>query len=488
MKPAPRSPAHTPQRKRFWGVFVLPLLVLGLALDGLTAWASIEGSAPTLAAAALLAGWALLLAVAAVGGAVAWRTAGHEPATAAAWALRSAVVLGSGAVFIGAALHFAPQAGHWLRLARGDDPLGSVQAELSPDGRRLRLHGPLASGAATLVARALAAAPQAWLLELDSPGGRFHEARAIADLVRGRGLQTRAVGPCDRACVLVFMAGRGRQLMPSARLGLNRADSGAVLPLFDLLARRWQAADYRPAGLSEALLDKAMRASPRSVWAPQSDELLAAGVIGVPGQPFDVTLPPREGVGPGDHADALVSHPAWRVLDQRRPGTIAAAAARMRQAHAADVPDDAVQVAAQSVVEALLPELLREAGEPLREQYVTLWSEQLLAARAAGAAACRGVLVGDTAARRSLPQSLVLREAGWLTEAAAEPPLSLPPRRPTALELEVVQRTLGERAPEMLAGVRRPPPGAGCERATALVEEVLRMPAPERRLAIRLMF
>jgi hypothetical protein len=484
MKPAPRPAAQV--AARFWPVFALPLLLLAPALDGLMCWTRIEGRALPEAALAVLAGWGLLLAVAVFGGALAWHAAGRAATPAARWSWRGAVTLGVVTVLAAAAWQLAPQAGLWLRLAHGDDPLGVPQTRLSPDGLRLQLRGPLGLGAASQLAQALAGAPQAWLLELDSPGGHFHEARAMAALVRARGLHTRSVGACDRACVLVFMAGRARQLMPAARLGLHRLDSGAMLPPFDLLARRWQVIDYRDAGLPEGLIDKAMRASPRSLWAPETDELLTAEVIGVPGRPFDVALPPRARLQPADAAEALASTPAWQALEQRRPGLMATAAARLLQAHAAGQPDPALQVAAQRSIEALLPELLRSAGEPLREAYASLLSEQLQASHAAGGAACRGVLVGDTAARYALPAALVLREARWLVEAAAEPALATPPRRLSPLELEVVQRALGERAAEVLGGLRHPAPGAGCERAAALLSEVLRLPAPERRLAIRL--
>jgi hypothetical protein len=76
--------------------------------------------------------------------------------------------------------------------------------------------------------------------------------------------------------------------------------------------------------------------------------------------------------------------------------------------------------------------------------------------------------------------------------AAAAEPSPAPPRPLTALEGEVLRHALGERAAPLLGAIRHLPRGDGrasdCERASALIADVLRLPAPERRLAVRLMF
>jgi hypothetical protein len=285
------------------------------------------------------------------------------------------------------------------------------------------------------------------------------------------------------------MAGRGRQVMPDGRLGLRRVDPGAINPLMPWLAKRWLQATYRGAGLPDTFVVKALSTPPSRRWHPEVGELLSSGVIGVPGRPLDVHLP-APGGSIAEYAEALTSNPAWRVLAARQPGLIEAGAERMHRVAADDAAggtaDDAVQIAGQRVIEALLQNLLRDSGPALRDIYLQLLNDQLQAARPAGDEACRGVLAGDTAARRALPAPLVVREATWLVDAAAVP---AEPQQPlTPLAWEVIRRALGERASVVIASLRRPKPADGCERPAALLAEVLQLPPGERKLALRLMF
>ena len=109
------------------------------------------------------------------------------------------------------------------------------------------------------------------------------------------------------------------------------------------------------------------------------------------------------------------------------------------------------------------------------------------------AALCRNLLLGDPAAHRRLPRELAWREAEWLLGALGESPRGTPARRPNSLELEVIRRTLGLRAPQHLASLWRPttmPPEGepDCERGRAMLAELGTLAAPQRRLALRLMY
>lgn len=57
-------------------------------------------------------------------------------------------------------------------------------------------------------------------------------------LMRKRHATTRAVGDCQSACTLLFLAGSSRQLMPGAQLGFHRASSGTYNPAFDEIANQ----------------------------------------------------------------------------------------------------------------------------------------------------------------------------------------------------------------------------------------------------------
>jgi hypothetical protein len=107
--------------------------------------------------------------------------------------------------------------------------------------------------------------------------------------------------------------------------------------------------------------------------------------------------------------------------------------------------------------------------------------------------ACRNLLLGDPLAHRRLPPELAWREAEWLLGALKEVPANRPARRPTSLEFEVIRRTLGPRAPAQLASLWRPTSPASarepdCNVAEALLSELRSLAAPQRRLALRLMF
>jgi hypothetical protein len=463
---------------------LLPLLLaLGwLALSGLANWLAVRGEALQAGAAALLVGWPVLLAGALWAGARAWRAAGG------AW-LRRAPVLAVGAgVLASAALDVAPHARGWWTLARGGDPLGALRAELAPDGRSLRLQGPLAAGGAQQVRALLAGAPALGLVELASPGGRWAEAEDIARALRERALAVRVVGDCDNACVALFLAGSSRQLAASGRLGLQRSAPVGAVPVW----RRWVdgalADAQRRAGLPESFVPRMLFASPAMPWRPGRDELLAAGLLGVPGRPLDVALPqPAPGTA-AEHADALATHDLWLALENHQPGTLAEAAARLVAARTAGAADDDAQDAAQRIVEERLPLLLAGASQPLRELYWALLVDELAAVRAHGPAACRAVLRGDAAVRRRLPLPLVERELRWLAEVAAEAAPAPAPRRLSPLEAEVLRRSVGERAPAQLAALRASSGEADCEAALKLLQTVQRLPLGERRLAMRVAF
>jgi hypothetical protein len=235
---------------------------------------------------------------------------------------------------------------------------------------------------------------------------------------------------------------------------------------------------------------KTLASPPARPWFPEADEWAAAGLVTPPERPLDVDLPGPQGATAADYAEALAASALWQTLERRFPGMQALAAEHMAAASAQGA--DAVQAAGHEVVAALLPPLLAQASPETR----WLFTELLLAqmnALAADPGLCRRLLLGDAAAHRRLPRELAWREAEWLLGALGETPRAAPPRRPNALELEVIRRTLGLRAPQHLALLWRPvvtPPDGepDCERGRAMLAELSTLAAPQRRLALRLMF
>lgn len=497
------GPAHAaaghgerPLPRAFWLHFVLPVGLASLLVGGLGTVLAVHGDRLQAGSAALLIAWPLLCVLAAWGALGAWRSARARVREGGAplWPLaaQGAVLVVLAAVAAATGTHFVPRITDHATLAQGGDPLGRLQATLSPDGRRLRLEGPLGQGDAQRVQLLLQAAPGVRLVEVQSPGGRMGEAVRIADAVRDRAAQTRAVGPCDNACVLVFLAGSGRQVMPGAQLGFHRLAPPSFNPLFRSYARREQRALWRQAGLPEAFILNALSSPSSAAWRPNRDELVAAGLIGVPQRPLDIELPAADGALPSDYADALSSNRVWQAIEARFPGTIERAAQSMHGAREDQATDDATQVAGQRVMQALVPDLLHHAGPEIRLQFVAMLADQLGSLGTAAADRCQALLAGDAAVMRGMPAAMVHRESTWLIDAAAEPGRGSTPGRRKGLEREVMRRTLGDRAPALLLGLGRPAQAEGrgprCELATALIGEVLQLPPAERRLALRLMF
>lgn len=388
------------------------------------------------------------------------------------------------------AINVLPALPERLALLVGRDPLGLASATVSADGRRLHVKGPLGLGSATQVQTALQAAPQARWVVFDAAGGRLPEAERIGAAVRERRLAVRVSGQCSGACLFAFVGGPRRQLLPGARLALQRLSAGAFNPPYQRLLNRELAARLARAGLSAHLIRKTLATPPTREWSPEPDELAASGLVSVPERPLDVELPEPQGAVVADYAEALSASQLWQALERRFPGMQALAAEQMAAASAQGAA--AVQEAGQQVVSALLPPLLARAGPETRWLYAEVLLAQMQAL-AGDEAACRALLLGDPAAHRLLPRELAWREATWLHGALQEAPRGDALRRPKAIELEVIRRTLGERAPTHLAGLWRPlaAPVAGeprCARGRAMLEELATLAAPQRRLALRLMF
>ncbi|HNU10856.1 MAG TPA: RDD family protein [Rubrivivax sp.] len=506
----PERPESVPYRH--W-VGELPLaesLVHALAwpLPLLLAFGAVQAAAPLGHAALrggallLLLGWPLLAAVIVWGAVGAWRAAGRPAARAASMraatgtpqsrrtAARALVALAAFAGLCLGVLNVLPRVPELVLLVFGHDPLGSAEATVSPDGRRLYVKGPLGLGSAAQVQRRLDDAPQLRWVVLESADGRLPEALRIATALRARGLRTRVSGECSGPCAFAFLSGVRRQLLPGARLGLRRLSAGTFNPPYQGLLNRSFGARLEAAGLTPHLVRKTLATPPSRTWYPEADEQAASHLVTVPERPLDVELPDPQGAVLADYAEALSASVLWQALEQRFPGLQALAAGQMAAASARGA--DAVQLAAQQAVSARLPPLLARASPETRWLYAEILLAQMQAL-GDDPASCSALLLGDVAAHRLLPRELAWREAGWLLGALTEAPRAEPVRRPKPLELEVIRRTLGTHAPGHLAGLWRPPSplpagAADCARGKAMLAELDTLAAPQRRLALRLMF
>lgn len=117
---------------------------------------------------------------------------------------------------------------------------------------------------------------------LSSDGGQIYEGRGVARLIMGHGLDTYVFETCKSACTTAFIGGATRTLGPNGRLGFHqyRLDAEFSNPLADVAAeqerdRRF----YADRNIGGGFLRKVFDRPHDDIWFPDSDELLAAGVV-----------------------------------------------------------------------------------------------------------------------------------------------------------------------------------------------------------------
>ena len=214
--------------------------------------------------------------------------------------------------------------------------------------------------------------------------------------------------------------------------------------------------------------------------------------MSLPERPLDVAVPTAGGTAAADYADLLSTNRAWQAIEHRYPGTVQAAAERMHGAREAGADDAAVRLAGQRVVEPIVADMLTQTSPAMRIHYLENLSLQLQAGRAQGDATCRAILAADAGISVRLPAPLAWGTVGWLVDAMAEPRGAIEHRRPSALELEVMRHSIGDRALAQLAALRPPPDSAshalGCDSAATLLATLGQLPTSERILATRFAF
>ncbi|SEK79950.1 RDD family protein [Roseateles sp. YR242] len=491
----------------FWINNLLLAFPLMGALTGLMSWIGMKGDALQAGSIAMLIGWPLMLAVdtwCVVGG---WRSVrGYLDANGSLlWAFLARVIMFLGAVQILAslAIGFIPQVPEFWKMARGIDPIGQAVMTVSEDGHTLHFQGPIGMGDARRMGKLLEGAPAVKSFELASPGGRLAEAEDMVVLMRKRGANVRAVGDCQSACTLLFLAGVQRQLMPGAQLGFHRASTGTFNAAFDEIANQHLAETYRKMELPEDFIQRTLKTSSRSMWYPSPDDLLRHQLIQEPPKTLDVALP--DGPKPGEPAPlaeyvaAFKSNPVWYHLNERFPGALNRAATQMRNARQAlagsEQEADGAQMAAQMAITAEVKELVLSGSAESRRRYLQVVRGQMRAMQALGADTCQAWLAGSPATRRLMPADVMAWETSWLANAAQEDaPSRTRAGEASRLELEVVHRTLGPQAPGLLSHLWSADATGDttgvvtCERATQLLDQIQRLKVAPRELAERVVF
>ena len=124
--------------------------------------------------------------------------------------------------------------------------------------------------------------PNIQSIRLGSTGGYVFVARAMAQKILERNLDTHIATHCYSACAVAFLAGDRRTMAESAEIGFHqyKLEAGkqpVVINVADELERDRQFFARR--GLTDEFVQQVFTAAHSDLWIPNSDQLIAAGVI-----------------------------------------------------------------------------------------------------------------------------------------------------------------------------------------------------------------
>ena len=146
------------------------------------------------------------------------------------------------------------------------------------------LTGELTSSSPRLFQTYISNQPQATELVLDSTGGNICAARAIANTIIGRGLNTHVEQQCYSACTLVFASGKQRSAGTSARFGFHGYAYQSANPvLYGKIEdhQKKDAAFFSARGINQAFIEQMFTAHPTELWQPSLESLTQASFIHV---------------------------------------------------------------------------------------------------------------------------------------------------------------------------------------------------------------
>jgi hypothetical protein len=159
-------------------------------------------------------------------------------------------------------------------VVREDAAIGGHAFTVTDNGDTLVFSGGITFGVASELEARLDAMDHVKTVMLNSHGGRSTEAEQMANLIKAHGLSTAVTQSCLSACPTVFLGGRERILLGSARIGFHQptARVGFDEPTASLNAE--QEARLVRLGLSQEFAARANQAPPHRMWYPERAELL----------------------------------------------------------------------------------------------------------------------------------------------------------------------------------------------------------------------
>jgi Clp protease len=153
---------------------------------------------------------------------------------------------------------------------------GPYAVRVLHQGSEIEISGTFSWALPQQVGVALAEAPQARLVRLESPGGHIKAALEVADMIHARNLDTYVGRMCASACTIAFLAGHQRFATDTARLGFHQAHGPGLTPADSNLLLRLAYHNY---SLPPAFIAHVLRTPPQDLWVPDLAELRRAGVV-----------------------------------------------------------------------------------------------------------------------------------------------------------------------------------------------------------------
>ena len=160
--------------------------------------------------------------------------------------------------------------------------LEKYRLDVIPEQNLVRLDGSIELGVTELLINILQQYPRTSFLQLNSDGGNIFAARGLAQLIEKQGLKTQVTQTCNSACTLVYIAGARRTIGPEGRLGFHQYRLLAGYPDTFTNPDSEQDKDrlfFFRKGVTQDFLDRIYSSAADSIWYPDQQMLLGAGVV-----------------------------------------------------------------------------------------------------------------------------------------------------------------------------------------------------------------
>jgi hypothetical protein len=226
--------------------------------------------------------WSVIILFSTWAGIGVWRAASaYRRAGKRFWGVAAKATIALGMLNLVYSILFVaiPQASGICEILAGDERLGAHQLKVLSNGTMLDFSGSIAFGTAKEFETMLKAMDNVRTVRLNSNGGRIAEAQKISDLIRARGLSTFVTQQCVSACTIVFLGGKQRYLLSTARLGFHQPYFRGMTTNDQRAAIAREEARLQHFGLSNAFAARANAAAPSGMWFPEQGELLREHVV-----------------------------------------------------------------------------------------------------------------------------------------------------------------------------------------------------------------